>query len=244
MVLILSHLQHYHVDEYGFLSQIVAGDIHGVTFLNLKASVRASRGNVRLHHLQRDQSPCTPVLYFCKVSSKKNDVGNCPIWIVRIAPGSGSADSPMQCKAKCQCFGTFISADTVAYGAGQHMQQSHIQQHPPCGSLLTKRYGQLRREYSQKYCDLTINKWKRISYLDESFIPLMGVCGSSTVQQLHTNWSSVFPNENEIFHQDTASRLELDILHNLSPSHLSRTCGIYSESSPPVLKAENGATYY
>ncbi|GFV59359.1 mariner Mos1 transposase [Trichonephila clavipes] len=35
---------------------------YGVTILNLKASVRTSNGNMRLHHLQRNQSPCTPVL--------------------------------------------------------------------------------------------------------------------------------------------------------------------------------------
>ncbi|GFV29957.1 hypothetical protein TNCV_3100351 [Trichonephila clavipes] len=35
---------------------------HEVTILNPKASVKASSGNVRLHHLQRNQRPCTPVL--------------------------------------------------------------------------------------------------------------------------------------------------------------------------------------
>ncbi|GFX62081.1 hypothetical protein TNCV_2228071 [Trichonephila clavipes] len=35
---------------------------HGVAILNPKASVTASSGNVRFHHLQRNQRPCTPVL--------------------------------------------------------------------------------------------------------------------------------------------------------------------------------------
>ncbi|GFT94577.1 uncharacterized protein TNCV_3266741 [Trichonephila clavipes] len=56
MALSLSHLQRYHDEEYGFLSP------HGVTVLNWKASVRAKRGNARLHHLQRNQKLCTPVL--------------------------------------------------------------------------------------------------------------------------------------------------------------------------------------
>ncbi|GBN85421.1 Mariner Mos1 transposase [Araneus ventricosus] len=32
---------------------------HGITTLNQKASVRASSGNMRLHHLQRNQRPCS-----------------------------------------------------------------------------------------------------------------------------------------------------------------------------------------
>ncbi|GBL96877.1 hypothetical protein AVEN_173081-1 [Araneus ventricosus] len=62
MALSLSHLQSYREEEYGFLSHIVTGDKHGVTTLNRKASVRANSGNMRLHHLQRNQRPCTLVL--------------------------------------------------------------------------------------------------------------------------------------------------------------------------------------
>ncbi|GFW87903.1 uncharacterized protein TNCV_1360071 [Trichonephila clavipes] len=35
---------------------------HGVSILYRKAIVRASRGNVRLHDLQRNQKTCTPVM--------------------------------------------------------------------------------------------------------------------------------------------------------------------------------------
>ena len=35
---------------------------HDVTIFNRKASFRASSGNMRRHHLQRNQRPCTPVL--------------------------------------------------------------------------------------------------------------------------------------------------------------------------------------
>ncbi|GFX95351.1 hypothetical protein TNCV_849411 [Trichonephila clavipes] len=59
MALSLSPLQRYHEGKYSFLSEIVAGDEHGVTILNPKASVRVSSGNVRFRHLQRNQRPCT-----------------------------------------------------------------------------------------------------------------------------------------------------------------------------------------
>ncbi|GFX60661.1 uncharacterized protein TNCV_4917111 [Trichonephila clavipes] len=62
IVLSLSHLQHYPEEEYAFLSQNVTGDVTWVTILNPKASIRASSGNMRLHHLQRNLRPCTPVL--------------------------------------------------------------------------------------------------------------------------------------------------------------------------------------
>ncbi|GFV36160.1 uncharacterized protein TNCV_1974961 [Trichonephila clavipes] len=64
IALSLSHLQRYHEEEYGFLSQIVTGDeTWSNNHLNAKASVRASSENVLLHHLQRNQRPCTPVLF-------------------------------------------------------------------------------------------------------------------------------------------------------------------------------------
>ncbi|GFQ77460.1 hypothetical protein TNCT_603881 [Trichonephila clavata] len=46
MALSLSHLQRYHEKAK-----------HVVTILNRKASVRASIGNMRLHHLQKNQRP-------------------------------------------------------------------------------------------------------------------------------------------------------------------------------------------
>ncbi|GBM24493.1 hypothetical protein AVEN_254010-1 [Araneus ventricosus] len=62
MALSLSHLQRYHEEEYGFLHILSLVTKHGITTLNRKASVRASSGNMRLHRLQRNQRPCTPVL--------------------------------------------------------------------------------------------------------------------------------------------------------------------------------------
>ncbi|GFU25718.1 uncharacterized protein TNCV_207251 [Trichonephila clavipes] len=56
----LSHLQRYHEVEYGFCHKLSLVTKHGV-ILNPKASLRASSGNVRLHHLQRNQRPGTPV---------------------------------------------------------------------------------------------------------------------------------------------------------------------------------------
>ncbi|GFW79894.1 uncharacterized protein TNCV_3898951 [Trichonephila clavipes] len=60
IALSLSHLQRYHEEEYGFLSQI--GMKHVVIILSPKASVGGIIGNVRLHQLQRNQMSYTPVL--------------------------------------------------------------------------------------------------------------------------------------------------------------------------------------
>ncbi|GFU63926.1 hypothetical protein TNCV_3049791 [Trichonephila clavipes] len=57
----LSSLQRYHEVEYGFCHKLSLVTKHGV-ILNPKASLRASSGNVRLHHLQRNQRPGTLVL--------------------------------------------------------------------------------------------------------------------------------------------------------------------------------------
>ncbi|GBN20627.1 hypothetical protein AVEN_229402-1 [Araneus ventricosus] len=46
-----------------------------------------------------------------------------PLGKAKSAPGSGSADSPIQCRSKRKCFGTRSSADTVGYGTVQ--QTSH-----------------------------------------------------------------------------------------------------------------------
>ncbi|GBM30484.1 hypothetical protein AVEN_237707-1 [Araneus ventricosus] len=62
MALSFSHLQRYMRRNTAFCLILSLVTKHGVTTLNRKASVRASSGNMRLHHLQRNQRPCTPVL--------------------------------------------------------------------------------------------------------------------------------------------------------------------------------------
>ncbi|GFT79462.1 hypothetical protein TNCV_604581 [Trichonephila clavipes] len=44
---------------------------HGITILYRKGSVKESSGNVRLHHLQRNQRPCTPVLDLIFLRARK-----------------------------------------------------------------------------------------------------------------------------------------------------------------------------
>ncbi|GBO04973.1 hypothetical protein AVEN_144145-1 [Araneus ventricosus] len=56
-------------------------------------------------------------------SSKKKDVGDCPVGKEKLAPDSGSPHSPIQCRSNRKCFGTHSSADTVGYGTVQ--QTSH-----------------------------------------------------------------------------------------------------------------------
>ncbi|GFV62691.1 hypothetical protein TNCV_656611 [Trichonephila clavipes] len=57
----LSHLQRYREEKYGFQSQIVTVGETRCHHFEKEASVRASSGSVRLHHLQGNQRPCTLV---------------------------------------------------------------------------------------------------------------------------------------------------------------------------------------
>ncbi|GFY10987.1 uncharacterized protein TNCV_1125081 [Trichonephila clavipes] len=62
IALSLSHLNGIIRRNTVFCHKLSLVTKHGVTILNPKASIRANSGNVRLHQLQRNQSPCTRVL--------------------------------------------------------------------------------------------------------------------------------------------------------------------------------------
>ncbi|GBO44452.1 hypothetical protein AVEN_115964-1 [Araneus ventricosus] len=99
----------------------------------------------------------TPRCWSSTRHQRKRTLETAPLGKAKSAPDSGSADSPIQWRSKRKCFGTHSSADTVGYGTVQQVFHS-----------LTKRHRQLRLQWAREHRDWTMDKWKRVSWSDES----------------------------------------------------------------------------